>query len=338
MTDIRINTTLMSDVEPKEVEWLWKPYIPIGYLTFLEGDPGLGKSMITMAITGALTTGNTFLPVDGPLSKPSNILMLAAEDIPETDIRPRLDAAKADASRVRTLDSYEQKNTEGRWVEHSITLADPYILDMYLEEWKPILVIIDPLHAYFGSKIDMNRANEVRPILKQLTDLAHRHRCAIVCVRHVTKAATDKAIYRGQGSIDFTAAARSVLVVGYEPNTDYMGFAHIKSNHCKLGPTIRYKVDEDMSIHWAGLSSVLGKDLLGAPKKDSPSRRSIEELAQEAKNQLIENAYTFDDLKIAWNFSAGRTKQVLKQLEEEKVLKPNSTKTLWLVERKNGVL
>ena len=102
----------------------------------------------------------------------------------------------------------------------SVTLADLPVIKVAIAQYSPALVIIDPLQAYLGAKTDMYRANEVRPLLAALVLLAEQYNCAVVCVRHLSKASQSRAIYRGLGSIDFAAAARSVLMVGEEPQDE----------------------------------------------------------------------------------------------------------------------
>ena len=129
-----------------------------------------------------------------------------------------------------------------------------------LRAWKFDLMIIDPLVGYLGGSVDLHKAHEVRVVMARLADLAQRYRCAVVCIRHLTKATRSKSIYRGMGSIDLTAAARSVLLVGRHPEKG-RGLVHIKSNLAPQGPAIGYSLDAGQ-FRWTGLSSLTPQDIL----------------------------------------------------------------------------
>jgi len=184
----------LSDVTPEKVEFLSYPYIPLGKLTLLDGDPGVGKSTLSLAIAAGVTLGNG---IPGMVkADPGNVLVLSCEDGLADTIRPRLDKAGADASKVFALRG-------GVMTLHEEGLAE---LSGYLKEYQPRLVIIDPLVGYLGGKVDMHKGNEVRQVTAGLADLAEKFHCSILGIRHLTKGGRDKAIYRGIGSIDFTAA------------------------------------------------------------------------------------------------------------------------------------
>ena len=263
--------TRMSDVEPQEVKWLWPPYIPLGKLTLLEGDPGLGKTFISLALAAAVSRGWPLLlqtGAPGDEFEPSNVLYMTAEDGLADTLRPRLDAANADVSRVYTLDGWELMNEREETITGAVNLGDVAILDQALEKVKPKLVIVDPLQAYLGAGVDMHRANEVRPVLSALGNLAEEHECAVICIRHLSKAMSPKAIYSGMGSIDFAAAARSILSVG-----EYEGerlLAHVKSSLAPQGKSIRYEL-RDGSLNWLGVSDVTAEDIRVPQRVESES-------------------------------------------------------------------
>jgi putative DNA primase/helicase len=200
----KLGVLLMSNIKPETVEWLWERRIPLGKVTLIEGDPGIGKSFVTLAIGTAVSLGRG-LP-EQPGGAPARVLLLSAEDGLADTIRPRLDAMGADCGMILAI-------------ARRITLDLPGCLelDQVLMNEKPRLVVIDPLFAYTGATVDIHRANEVRDIMARLAALAARHHCAIVCIRHLTKAGQERSIYRGLGSIDLTAACRSVLLVGADP-------------------------------------------------------------------------------------------------------------------------
>ena len=224
----------MSDVEVTEVKWLWKPYIPIGKITIIQGDPGEGKTTMILAIASAMTTGDV-LPLSEEAFERRNVIYQTAEDGLSDTIKPRLLAAGADCTKVIVIDESHKE----------LTLSDKRIEEAIIETSAQLL-IIDPLQAYLGSSVDMHRANEIRPIFKNLSSVAERTGCAIVIIGHMNKAGGTKGLYRGLGSIDITAAARSVLLVGRvraEPSIRVM--AQIKSSLAHEGKKVAFKLDEE---------------------------------------------------------------------------------------------
>ena len=271
--------TRLSDVEPQDVSWLWHPYIPIGKLTLLEGDPGLGKTFISLTLAAAITRGWPLLSQTGAPDEemePADVLYMSAEDGLADTLRPRLDAADADVSRVHALTGWrlDDGNEE---VEGAVSLGDIPVLEQALVQTKAKLIIIDPLQAYLGAKVDMHRANEVRPLLSALGNLAEKHGCAVICIRHLSKAMSPKAIYSGMGSIDFAAAARSILTVGEHEGERLL--AHVKSSLAPQGKSIRYEL-RDGSLNWLGISDITAEELR-VPQK------------VEAEGSTIEAAVTF---------------------------------------------
>lgn len=256
-----IRVVRMSEVEPEKVTWLWEPYIPAGKITLLEGDPGCGKTWVALAIASTVSTGAAFPdPETGRClfrRQPANVIYLSAEDGPADTLRPRLDAVKADVSQVYVVTGTQDENGESMF-----SFEDLALLDGLADSLKPALVV-DPLQAYLGAGVDMHRANETRPILVRLTALAERHKCAVICIRHLSKASTSKSIYRGIGSIDFTAAARSVLLAGTDPqNPTSRAIVHIKSSLAPAGQSQGYELQN--GFYWTGISELTAAAILGS--------------------------------------------------------------------------
>lgn len=191
----------MSEVQQTEVEWFWHPYIPFGKLTIIQGNPGEGKTFFAMQLAAACTN-RKFLPQMEPF-EPFNMIFQTAEDGLGDTVKPRLLSAEADLERVLVIDD----------ANNPLTLADERI-ENAIRENHARLVIIDPLQAFLGANVDMNRANEVRPIFRRLADVAQATNCAIVMIGHLNKAAGSQSTYRGLGSIDITAVVRSLLFIG----------------------------------------------------------------------------------------------------------------------------
>ena len=192
----------MSSVQSAEVRWLWYPYIPLGKLTIVQGDPGEGKTTLVLALIAALTRGEA-LPECNSAEPPMTAIYQTAEDGLADTIKPRLETMGADCSRVFVIDESRKE----------LSMLDER-LEIAIHETEARLVVLDSVQAYLGSDVDMHRANEIRPILKRVASLAEQNNCAVILIGHMNKAQGLKASYRGLGSIDFRAAARSVLLVG----------------------------------------------------------------------------------------------------------------------------
>jgi RecA-family ATPase len=171
-TKTELQLIKLSEIQSQEVSWLWFPFIPYGKLTIAQGDPGDGKTTFILNIAAKLSKGEG-LGGGMELTEPLNIIYQSAEDGLADTVKPRLEQAV-----IKTGAK---------------------------------LLILDPIQAYLGGGMDMNRANEARGMTKKLAALAEKYQCAIVLVGHMNKAAGNKAAYRGMGSIDFFAVARSVL-------------------------------------------------------------------------------------------------------------------------------
>jgi hypothetical protein len=201
----------LTDVNPLEVEWLWEPYLPAGMLSMLSGDPGGGKTFISLAIAAALSKGQT--PYTGEPCKPVNTVYLSLENSPEYVVRPRFDLLQGDPARLHILAG--TITGKGKNVQRgSISLKDVAQLEMALTNTRAGLLIVDPIQSYLGADVDSHRSNETRPVLDGLARLASEHKCCVLMVRHLSKNSGGRAIHRGLGSIDITGAVRTELMAG----------------------------------------------------------------------------------------------------------------------------
>lgn len=265
----------LADVEPQEVQWLWWPYIPLGKITLVEGDPGIGKTFLMLYLSAILSRGWGLPDQSGAPSgrtEPTDVLYMTAEDGLGDTLRPRLEAAGADVSRVHALTGWSEV-VDGETAEGAVFLSETAIIREALERIRPSLLVVDPLQAFLGAQVDMHRANEVRPLLSGLGKLAEEYGCAVVGVRHLGKSFKGRAIYSGLGSIDFAAAARSVLLVGEHRGEKLM--AHVKSSLAPAGKSLRY-VLRDGALEWAGVSDVTPDDMLVRVTDASESSREDE--------------------------------------------------------------
>ena len=223
----------MADVELTSVDWLWFPYIPFGKLTIIQGNPGEGKTYFAMRLAAACTNRK---PLPGMETlEPFNIIYQTAEDGLGDTVKPRLMEADADLERVLVIDDRDTP----------LTLADERIARA-IRENNARLVIIDPMQAFLGADVDMNRANEVRPIFRSLGDIAQATGCAIVLIGHLNKAAGTQSTYRGLGSIDITAAVRSLLFIGKlkdSPTTRVL--IHEKSSLAPPGQSLAFSLGDE---------------------------------------------------------------------------------------------
>jgi len=263
----------MSEVEPEVVEWLWPPYIPTGKVTLLEGDPGVGKSWIGLAIATAVSLGKG-LPGQA-VNNPADVVLASAEDGLGDTIRPRLDGMHADVERVHAVDG-------------ALTLDDAgfLMLETVIASVQPALLIIDPLVAYLGGNLDLHRSNETRAVMARLARLATAHGLAVLAIRHLTKGGASRAIYRGLGSIDITAACRSALLAGCDPqNPASRGLVQIKSNLAPTGPAIGFEL-RDGGFYWTGESSLTAAVILAS--EDEPGASAGEEAADLLRDVLAD--------------------------------------------------
>jgi len=213
----------LADVKPLPIDWFWYNRIPLGMLTLVLGDPGLGKSFFTLYMAAKVSTGGTWPDGDGlpnnsaPLG---SVVILTAEDDLAHTVRPRLDSLGADVSKIISLEGVRIKDEDGRDYQEYFNLQhDIPALQKTVRSCKDCkLVIIDPLSAYLGGNIDSHRDSDVRSVLAPLVELAEKFDVAVVGVMHLNKNTTGKVVYRAMGSIAFTAAARTVWLVSTDPN------------------------------------------------------------------------------------------------------------------------
>ena len=265
----QLKTFSMGDVQAEQVRWLWEPYIPLGKITIIQGDPGDGKTTMALAIAAAVTSG---LPLpDSSGSSPANVIFQTAEDGLADTIKPRLGQLGANCDRVHVIDECEE----------ALSLADERIEQAILK-MDAKLFILDPLQAYLGGA-DMHSANGVRPLMKQLGSVAERTGCAIVIIGHLNKKRS-KAQYRGLGSIDIYAAARSVLSIGRIDVDEHMrAMVHGKSNLAPPGVSQAFGLDPANGFCWLGEYDISIDDLMSG-------RRSTPENQFSRAQRLIESA------------------------------------------------
>lgn len=273
----------MESVKVEQIEWLLYPFIPFGKVTIIQGDPGEGKTTMVLQIIAKLTRGEPILlnkksqkeaqqdseenlkqevlSQDNPI-QPVNVIYQTAEDGLGDTIKPRLLAAGADCSRVLVIDDREQP----------LTMVDVRLEEAIIQT-KARMVVLDPIQGFLGTDVDMHRANEIRPLMKRMAVLAEKYHCAIILIGHMNKNSNGKSSYRGLGSIDFQAAARSVLIVGRlkdEPETRVM--CHVKSSLAPEGKSVAFRLDKETGFQWIGEYDISADDLLSGDARGQKSR------------------------------------------------------------------
>lgn len=262
----------MSEVETQEVQWLWHPYIPRGKLTIIQGNPGEGKTTLALWLAALCSRGQA-LPNMGA-NDPINILYQTAEDGLGDTIKPRLMTAGADLNRIICIDE----------AERSLSLLDERI-EKAVKATSAKLMILDPLQGYLGRDVDMNRANDIRDVLKRLTIMADQTGCAVVLIGHLNKAVGANSAYRGLGSIDFRAAARSVLLVGrMKKDLGVRVIVHDKSSLAPEGKSVAFSI-EDGAPRWVdGYEKITAGDLLNG----GPANSKVEQTERLVRERLSE--------------------------------------------------
>ncbi|UQK46594.1 AAA family ATPase [Faecalibacterium sp. I3-3-33] len=254
----------MSDVELTPVDWLWKPYLPFGKLSVLQGNPGEGKTYFAMHLAAACTNGKLLPNMER--MEPFNVIYQTAEDGLGDTVKPRLIEAGADLDRVLVIDDSEVQ----------LTLSDERIEKAIIEN-NARLVIIDPIQAYLGADVDMNRANEVRPIFMRLGQVAQRTGCAILLIGHLNKAAGMQSLQRGLGSIDIAAAVRSVLFIGklkHDPTMRIL--THEKSSLAPPGVSLAFSLGDEGGFRWVGEYDITADEMLSGiePQRETKTQQA----------------------------------------------------------------
>lgn len=289
-----------SNVEEKKTPFLWYPYIPIGRLTILEGDPGQGKSWFSLAVATCVSIGQWMEVMEGEnnWSEPSGVIYLTCEDDPEDTIKKRLRILQANQENVYYLEG----KAKGKEKSLGVTLGDIFIIGRTIDKTRSKLVIIDPIQAYLPGGTDMNKAEQIRPLLNKLQQLATEKQCAMLLVRHLSKGNKDNALYKGMGSIDFTAAARSVLMCGERKEISTVGgvdfkrrfaVAQVKNNISPRGPAIEFELTQDQFL-WIGTSDVSPEQIVAS---STVNIQALGEMKDFLRNIIGEDGMAYDEVQ-----------------------------------------
>ncbi|NOE32178.1 AAA family ATPase [Ruegeria sp. HKCCD7318] len=264
-----------ADMEPEEANFLVYPYIVLGAVTMLDGDPKQGKSSFTAALAAHVTTGRD-LPF-GKLERTGGVLFLSIEDDPAKIILPRLNANGADQTKCRYLREYLALDEAGL-----------NALDEELTRNPAVLVIIDPLFTYMDAAANSNSATDMARYMTQLSEIAAAHDCAILAVRHLNKSDSQDILMRGMGSKAIVGTARSGLLLAKHPSDAKLrAVAHAASNWGPEGQTILFEMEEREDrmpprLAWKGVDNKMdGSSLLAEPTAADAGRKPKEGIQAE---------------------------------------------------------
>jgi len=281
----------LTEVETQPIEWLWRGRIPFGKITLLDGDPGVGKSLLALTIAACVSTGRP-MP-DSTFGWQGVVILITPEDSPEDTIKPRMEAVGCDPSQVHLLNtaiSYDAKTLDVSERPFSLS-QDLKDLEMAIIRNNAILVVIDPLMAVLGRNIDSSRDQNVREVLTPLAQLAERTNCAILIIRHLNKGNSANILYRGSGSIGIIAAARIGLLVARDPGDEQKRvFATIKNNLSKTAANLTFQIAENEHgvpyIQWLGENHHPTSTLLRPGTNLSFERQEILQALKDASGPL----------------------------------------------------
>lgn len=260
--------TCLSNVETCNPVWLWYPYIPRGKITLITADPGIGKTFLALYLAAQVSTGRPFYG-DTTGRAPAVAVYQTAEDGIADTIKPRLECMQPDFDNIYVYDEISQ----------GLSLSDDRTIEQIMKDLNPLLMIFDPLQAYLGAQIDMNRANQVRPVLGRIGALAEKYNCAVIFIMHHSKASQNAALYRALGSMDIPAVARSMLILAKDPdpeNPQGVIMCHEKSSLGEHGKSINFEIAPQLGgVVFGGYSDLKADDILNAPKatRNKPSKK-----------------------------------------------------------------
>lgn len=290
----------LTEVTEKPVDYIWRGRIARGEITLLSGNPGEGKSFVTVKAAADFSCGR--VPVTGEKCPVLRTLYVTNENDPEHVLHARFRLAGGDFRHFAVVEGAE--NADGN--STGISFADLTLVERAIEKNKIDLVVFDPLQSYFGSSADFHKASETRPLMDNVVRLAKKYNIGVVIIRHLSKASGGRAIHRGIGSIDFSACVRIEFIIGTcadEPNNRHM--LTVQNKIGKPAPGLRFAIEDVKEKHadnaklvWKGESKCTLGDLT-APEKTTQAQTGVTRAREFLKKQLAAGPRTLEYLLAA---------------------------------------
>jgi replicative DNA helicase len=308
----------LSDIEPEEVRWLWKPYIPSRKMTILAGPPGVGKTFLTLAVITAITTGKPLPDQEGKTTifpTPGDVLYLGNEDDAADTLRPRIDAMGGNADRIWLPKCLKHRRTRQK---KAISLLDVDALRSAIEQYQARLVVVDPVQAFIGgANIDMNNRQHISLVLSDIGELAKECDTAFLLVMHLNKGARDRTLDKVSGSGEFTSKVRSVLFIGRDPdNPNLRVMAQEKMSVAKEGASVRFSLDGG-AFEWAGTSTVSATEMLQPDSVHTEKRTKLEEATEWLRDRLSDGVKYNGEELLREGESADMARRTLRRAAQE---------------------
>ena len=327
-----------ADIQEEDVEWLWPNRIPLGKLTVLIGDPCVGKSFLTMDIAGRISNGTPWYDTQDTPNRAGTVIILSAEDDAADTMKPRLRAHGADFRKVHVLHGVKRPESDDKDAIDSFSLErDIAVLEEAIARNPDTrCVIIDPVSAYMGEKVNTHRDSDVRRVLEPLSRLAARRRVSIVAVMHMRKGGSDKAVYRAMGSLAFVAAARMAwLVTRDAEDKELRLLLPVKCNLCETPEGLAFRIEEPGVLQWQAYTPTITAD--EAVEEQKPKRTSKRTLAVQWMREALKNGPVESDtlkaeaqrLGICWRTLCRGLDDVGNEIQPFKVVDGESTRYYW---------
>jgi len=296
----------LDAVQPRSIDWLWRGWIPAGMFSICDGLPGVGKSTMLVDIAARVTTGRE-MPDGTPGVEPGVVLFLAYEDATAEILRPRFDTAGADVSRIRVHDPE---------ADDRFTLGRESHLEQLIREHDARLVIVDPLITAVTGGADMHKGQDARRVLTPVARAAERTGAAVLGVRHLNKGMSRSALLRGEGSIGIGGTARTVLIVGVDPDDpDCRILARSKGNLAPPGASRRFALVGDPEtdaarVEWRGESRYMADDLTGSEEESRSG--ALDDAVAFLRSELADGAKPAHEV-IEAGVAAGHAERTIKR-------------------------